>query len=286
MTSRDGTALRGWSNDADGLPVVLSNGLGALPSAWPGLTGPTSNYAVHTWFHRGTFGSDRPADLRRVRVEDHVDDLVALMDARGIERALVACWSIGVNIGFELALRHPSRVAGLLGVAGVPGGTFSTVGGPLRVPRRLRRPLVTGLARTAVSAGPLLNQLLHHLPVDARVAWLASHSGFMLPGAPAEVLAPMLHEFVQQDWGWYFRLALGADAHAPMDLSDLRCPVSLLAGRYDLLTSVDDVRAIAASLPHATLTVLPGSHFLPLEHPKSVTCALDELAARSDLSTG
>jgi pimeloyl-ACP methyl ester carboxylesterase len=57
-----------------------------------------------------------------VRVQDHVDDAVALLDAMGMERALVACWSIGVNIGFELAQRHPDRVAGLMAVAGVPAG--------------------------------------------------------------------------------------------------------------------------------------------------------------------
>jgi hypothetical protein len=29
-----------------------------------------------------------------------------------MERALVAGWSIGVNIGFELALRHPTASPG------------------------------------------------------------------------------------------------------------------------------------------------------------------------------
>ena len=95
----------------------------------------------------------------------------------------------------------------------------------------------------------------------------------------------MLREFVQQDWGWYFRLALGASTHAPMDLSELTCPVSLLAGRHDLLTSVGDVKAVAATLPQAQLTILPGSHFLTLEHPARVSSALDELAGRSDLRT-
>ena len=63
----------------------------------------------------------------------------------------MAAWSIGVNVAFELAQRHPERVAGLMAVAGVPGGTFATMGGPLRVPRRLRRPLSTRVARAARS---------------------------------------------------------------------------------------------------------------------------------------
>jgi hypothetical protein len=31
----DGTALRSWCNDGTGIPVLLCNGLGAPPAAWP-----------------------------------------------------------------------------------------------------------------------------------------------------------------------------------------------------------------------------------------------------------
>lgn len=284
VLSADGTVVRAWSNDGSGLPLLVCNGLGTIPQAWPALVSPDRGYDAVTWYHRGTFGSQRPADPSRVRVEDHVDDAVALLDARGIERALVACWSIGVNVGFELAQRHPERVAGLLAVAGVPGGTFGTMGGPLRIPRVVRRPLATRLARAARTAGPALTWLAPRLPIDARTAWLVSHSGFMLPGAPPEVLVPMLREFVQQDWSWYFTLAVAASEHRAMDLSFVQCPTTLVAGRHDVLTSMHDVVDAAQRIPHAQITVLPGSHFLPLEHSDLLAVALDELARRSSLS--
>src|SRR5688572_11833558 len=91
--SSDGTTIRGWRNDSDGLPLVISNGLGTIPQAWPALVRPDSGYRTVTWYYRGTFGSQRPADPGRIRVEDHVEDMVALMDSEGMERALVACWS-------------------------------------------------------------------------------------------------------------------------------------------------------------------------------------------------
>ena len=284
FSSPDGTVLRGWAGDGEGLPLVISNGLGTIPQAWPALVAPDSGYDAVTWYYRGTFGSQRPADPARIRVEDHVDDLVALMDARGIERALVACWSVGVNVGFELAQRHPERVAGLLAVAGVPGGTFATMGGPLRIPRRLRHPLATRTARVSRVAGPALTWLAPKVPINKRTAWLISHSGFMLPGADPAVLVPMLEEFVQQDWGWYMSLAEAAGEHRPMDLSFVQCPVTLLAGRHDVLTSMQDVLDAAARIPHAQVTVLPGSHFLPLEHSDLVHAALGELARRSSLT--
>lgn len=282
--SADGTRIRGWAGEGDGPPLLLSNGLGTVPQAWPCLTTPDCGYDVVSWYHRGTFGTDRPADLRRVRVQDHVDDAVAVMDAAGVERAVVAAWSIGVNVAFELAARHPERVAGLLAVAGVPGGTFATMGGPLRVPRRLRHPLATTLARTGPVLGPVMSAVLPRVPLTPRTAWLLAHSGFMLPGADPERLVPMLREFVQQDWRWYARLAVGASEHPAMDLAQVDCPVTFVAGRHDVLTSVHDVCEVAGALPHAQVTVLPGSHFLPLEYPDLLSTALAELARRSDLA--
>ncbi|MDX6551867.1 MAG: hypothetical protein QOH74_355 [Gaiellales bacterium] len=281
--SRDGTCIRGWRGDGDGVPLILSNGLGTIPQAWPALMKPDSGYRVRTWYYRGTFGSDRPSDRARIRVEDHVDDLVALMDHEGIERALVAGWSIGVNIAFEMAERHPDRVAGLMAVAGVPGGTFGTMGAPLRIPRRLRRPVATRAAKLLRAAGPLLTPVAHRIPVNDRLAWLVTHSGFMLPAAKAEVVTPMLAEFLRQDWRWYMRLAVAAAEHQTMDLSFVRCPTTLVAGKHDVLTSMDDVIDVASKIPQAQITVLPGSHFLPMEYPELISVALDELTRRSDL---
>ncbi len=283
VTSADGTVVRAWTNDADGPPVVVSNGLGSVPAAWPALLGPTCGYRAVTWYHRGTFGSSRPADATHVGVDDHVDDLFAVMDAAGIERAVVAGWSIGVNVAFEAARRHPERVAGLLGVAGVPGGTFATMGGPLRVPRALRAPIASTAVRATRLAGPLLSRLTPYVPVNARTAWLLSRSGFMLPGARTEDLVAMLEEFLQQDWGWYMTLALAAERHAPMDTSFVTCPVSLVAGRSDVLTSVHDVVEASGRIPGAEVTVLPGSHFLPVEHPDAVGAALEALMDRAGL---
>ncbi|MCU1672930.1 MAG: Alpha/beta hydrolase fold precursor [Frankiales bacterium] len=281
--SADGTAIRGWRSDGEGLPLVISNGLGTIPQAWPALVKPDSGYRAVSWYYRGTFGSERPRDPGRIQVEDHVQDMVALMDAEGIDRALVACWSIGVNIGFEFAQRHPDRVAGLMAVAGVPGGTFSTMGAPWRIPKRMRRPIATRAAKVLRAAGPVLTPVAHAVPVNDKLSWLVAHSGFMTPAAKPEVLTPMLGEFLRQDWKWYMGLAVAAGEHRPMDLSFVTCPTTLVAGKKDVLTSMQDVVETAAKIPHAQITVLPGSHFLPMEYPDLISTALGELARRSDL---
>jgi pimeloyl-ACP methyl ester carboxylesterase len=94
----------------------------------------------------------------------------------------------------------------------------------------------------------------------------------------------MLAEFLRQDWRWYMRLAVAAAEHQTMDLSFVRCPTTLVAGKHDVLTSMDDVIDVASKIPQAQITVLPGSHFLPMEYPELISAALDELTRRSDLS--
>lgn len=280
VTSSDGTTIRGWRNNAQGTPLILSNGLGTIPQAWPSLIARDSGYEVLSWYYRGTFASDRPTDRSRVHVENHVDDLVAVMDAAGVEKALVACWSIGVNIAFELAQRHPDRVAGLLAVAGVPGGTFATMGVPWRVPRRLRQPISTSIARTGRVIGPALTALAPRVPVNEKTTWLLTHTGVMTSKARPEVVVPMLSEFLVQDWSWYMHLAVGASRHAPMDLSWVQCPTTLIAASSDVLTSMQDILRAAEQIPHAQVSVLPGSHFLPMEYPELVLGALRELERR------
>lgn len=278
----DGTTVTGWRNEGAGPPVVISNGLGTSPRAWPTVAAADSGFRVVTWYYRGTGGGSRPADESRVRIEDHVEDLLALMDHEGIDRALLACWSLGVNVGFEFARAHPDRVAGLLAVAGVPGGTFKAMFGPLGVPRRLRHDVGVAAARLGRRIGPQLSWVSRHVPLNRATSRVISHSGFVLPRATPERLLPALEEFREHDFRWYFHLAVAAAEHHPMDLSFVTVPVTLVAGRYDVLTSMHDMVEAAAKIPHAELHLLPGSHFLPLEFPDELASELRRLAERAE----
>jgi pimeloyl-ACP methyl ester carboxylesterase len=282
FTGGDGTKVAGWRG-GEGAPVVICNGLGTPPIAWPTVIAQGSGFDVTTWYYRGTSGGDRPADPARITVQDHVDDAVALMDHEGIDRAVLACWSLGVNVGFELARQHPGRVAGILAVAGVPGGTFDAVGGPLRIPRRFRLRLGTTGAQFGRAIGPVVDWTSRHTPLNRVTATVISHSGFVMPAARADRLLPALEEFREHDFRWYFTLALAGAKHRPMDLSFIDVPVTVVAGKYDVITTLSDLAEAASRIPHAVLHVLPGSHFLPLEYPDELAADLHALLARTDL---
>lgn len=283
VTSTDGTAIAGWRNDGDGPPVLICNGLGTPPAAWPRVIASDRGFRVASWYYRGTGGGERPTDPERITVDDHVQDALSVMDLEGMDRVLLACWSLGVNIGFELARQHPDRVAGILAVAGVPGGTFQSIGGRLNVPKPLRYGLGFSGAQLMRRLGPAMSWTARRIPLNRATATVINHSGMVLPAARPEWLLPALEEFREHDFRWYFTLALAGAKHAPMDLTFVTVPVTLVAGQHDVITSTEDMVDAAARIPHAELRVLPGSHFLPLEYPDELADELDALAARTGL---
>ncbi|MEV0680354.1 alpha/beta hydrolase [Actinosynnema sp. NPDC050436] len=261
VVSADGTRIRLWRTDTDGPDVLLCPGLGAAPSVWPEL----SSARVHSWYHRGTMGSDRPSDPARITLGDHVADALAVLDDGGVERCAVMGWSMGVTVAAELALRHPDRVAGLLLVAGAPGDSFAGVLGVPGLPEDVRRLIGVSSATVLRLAGPLLDSVLHRVPV---------------PDVSSPAVAS-LRRFLKHDWGWYFTLALALGRAPRLDLTGLTCPTTVLAGRYDWLTSPDSMVGPVAGLPQARVRVLPNTHYLPLENPQIIVEELDLLLGRA-----
>jgi len=57
--------------------------------------------------------SDQPDDLRLYSMPLFAEQVLALLDHLGLERAVVGGTSLGANVGLELAVHHPDRVEGL-----------------------------------------------------------------------------------------------------------------------------------------------------------------------------
>lgn len=279
VTSADGTVIEAWTNAVEDGPVVLlCNGLGTNPYGWPALLDPACGVRVVSWNHRGVGRSARPEDPERVGVDAFVEDALAVMDAFDIERSVVAGWSIGVNTAFELALRHPHRVAGLFAVAGVPGGTFDSMGAPLLIPRPLRRPLSVSAARALRLVGPALTLVARRVPMGPVTTTALRFSGFMLPLARHDDVRRSVREFLTTPIEWYMHMALHASRHDRVSLSAVQVPAVFVAGTYDILASAKDMRTAAERIPGATYTRLRGTHFIPMERSPRVTAMLRELA--------
>lgn len=276
VTSADGTRLRAWTNDAEGPTVLVSNGLGTNPWAWPGLLRPDCGVHAIGWNHRGTGGSARPVD-GRVDLDAFVEDAIAVLDDAGVETAVIAAWSVGVTVAFELAVRFPERVSGILAVAGVPGNTFSTMLAPLHVPRPVARLLMTNVARITTVAGHPVAPLTRRLPWTNLTANMLRHSRFINPAADTAEVRDLMQEFFTTHPAWYAKLALSVSEHERVPLSSIRVPVTFLAGSFDVFTSAQDMLSASQRIKHSRYRRLEATHFLPVEQPAEVLRELHHL---------
>jgi len=280
VTASDGTELQAWTNDVDGPTVLLCNGLGTNPYAWPALLDPGCGVRVISWNHRGTGGSARPADPTHVGIDAFVEDAVAVLDDAGIGSCTVMGWSMGVNTAFELAFLHPDRVSGLFAVAGVPGGTFSSMLAPLGVPRFARAAITVNAARLMRTFGKPLSLVASRLPIGEKAVAVLSHSGFMLPVADVELTAETVREMLRTPVDWYMHLAVETSKHVRVSLRDIAVPATFVAGHWDVLASAEDMRTASERIPGAQYVEFSASHFIAMEKPAEVHELLLDLLDR------
>ncbi len=282
----DGTLLRAWTNDPegriDGPTVVLCNGLGTGPWAWPGFFTDNPQVRVVSWYHRGVGGSAVPRDRDAVDMAAFATDAVSVMDHFGIARAVLLGWSMGVNTMYEVATQHPERVSGLFAVCGVPGDTFATMLEPLRLPRWASRAATRGVSRAVRQVGGLLTPISTRLPIGPRAVKVISHSGFMLPVPDEEMAALAIRDFLTTPLDWYFHLAVHSSKHPRVSLSKITAPAFFVAGRYDVLAGSRAMLSAAERMREAAYVELPSTHFTQMEHPDVVHALLQEFIEEVD----
>jgi pimeloyl-ACP methyl ester carboxylesterase len=96
-------------------PLLLTHGYSASAAMWsPNLPALSNDRRVITWDIRGHGRSDAPEDLARYSEALSVEDMAALLDREGVERAVVGGLSLGGYLSLAFQLRFPARVAALV----------------------------------------------------------------------------------------------------------------------------------------------------------------------------
>jgi len=109
-----GTAIH-YETHGHGPAVLLTHGFGLSARMWTGqieALAPTNRFIL--WDLRGHGRSDSPEDRRLYAPEACVADMLALLDAEGVEQAVVGGLSLGGYLSLAFHLRHPERVRALM----------------------------------------------------------------------------------------------------------------------------------------------------------------------------
>lgn len=106
-----GGEIAGEQRDAPGEPLVLIHGMGGSRASWDRLVAALPAHLPLLRYDLRGFGQSTGEDGVAF---SHADDLLALLDARGIERATLVGLSLGGGVALNFALSHPERLARLV----------------------------------------------------------------------------------------------------------------------------------------------------------------------------
>jgi pimeloyl-ACP methyl ester carboxylesterase len=272
IESYDGTRLY-TAVSGSGEPILLCDGLGCDGYIWRYIReGLASRYQVVRWHYRGHGHSAAPPGLDAIGIEPLRKDLLAVMDAHGLERAAVLGHSLGVQVALDFALEHPERVSALATLCGSYGTPLRTFHGNGRL----------GLVF------PYIQQLVEQFPERAQWVWsklLTTELTYQV-ASRLEVngkivrrrdFEPYFRHLAGMDVRVFVRLLEDASRHSVEDrLGEVAQPVLVVGGDRDTFTPGWLSQRMHALIPNAEILMIPGgSHIAPLEIPELVQLRLE-----------
>ena len=251
---REGVSIF-FEESGAGKPLVLGHSFLCDGAMWAPQLGPLAARARIV--NVDLRGHGRSGAVRHpFTLYDAVDDVLAVLDHVGIERAVWAGLSIGGMVALRAALRAPDRVAALI--------LLDTDAGAERLVKKLRY-RVLSLGAGLFGMRPFLPAILP----------------LMFGRTTLRANAPLV-----EDWRSRFASVdvpsirvvleglLGRDSVLDQ-LARIRVPALVLTGEEDKAIPSALTAEIAARLPDAALVRIPGAgHLSTLEQPEAVTEAM------------
>ena len=234
-----------YEESGSGPPLLLLHGLGGSCGDWVfQVPAFAPFYRVVTPSLRGFGHSEHPRG--GYSIAQHTSDMLALLDALGIDRCHVVGHSMGGAIAFEMAIERPERVASLVALNSQPSFEVDSLSKRLMLLWRLLLPHVLGMPRMA----RLMTQ--RHFPLPEQ----------------AELRERVRQAHAGNDAGTYVaNLRALAGWTVVGRLGEVRVPVLLVSADQDF-TSVEEKRRYLSAMPDARLEVIPGSrHGSHLDQP-------------------
>jgi pimeloyl-ACP methyl ester carboxylesterase len=266
-----GTAF-GYDEAGEGPAVVLLHAALGDRRMWDAqFTELAATHRVIRYDRRG-FGETRGENGEHA----HYEDLLALLDARGIEQAALVGASMGGACALDAALAAPERITRLVLLgSGLSGHTW---------PDHMQ----ADLARLAAAAVPAENFARYQAregevdPADVR-AMAEANIRYLVAGPardvsvlPREMLAlvrEMCEQVYRHEWTapqWTERIP-----DTRHRLAEITTPALVVIGTSDAPGLVELSAHLAESLPHPEFAELAGTGHLPsMERPDEVTALL------------
>lgn len=174
-----------------------------------------------------------------------VDTVIAALDARGVDRAIIGGVSLGGYVSLAVLRRHPERVAGLLLVDTRAGADDDAA-------RRRRLDVAARADRGDIAGGA---EAVAPLLADDTSPQVRDRLAAIAGEVPAATIA------------WTQR-AMAARPDSTLLLAHTDVPVLVVVGERDTVTPPAVARQMADAAPRGELNEIPGvGHLPPAENP-------------------
>jgi 3-oxoadipate enol-lactonase len=238
---------------ADGEVLVLSNGIMMSTASWAYQTRELSTHLRLLLYDcRGMWRSEHPAGS--YSMEEHADDLAALLDALHIPQAHIGGISYGSEISMMFALKYPQKTKSLIVIDGV-----SEV-----------RPLLRAQTYPwQLAAEKNDAELLYwtSLPLNFSAEYVAA----VQSGA-----AEAIKSFSKIDMKSFVKLMKAFyNLNITEALSNITCPTLIVVGAEDRIKGMEYASLIAGRIKGSEYVVVPGAgHALCLDKPDPLNSLL------------
>ncbi len=267
--------LRGGGSD---VPAVLCDGLGCDGFIWRYLWAPLiKNRRVLHWNYRGHGASGVPEDTSRIGIEYICDDMLALMNELGLQKAVIFGHSMGVQVALEFHRRYPERVAGLVLLCGSYGTPLDTWHDHSLM--RVAFPFL----KKIVEAQPSLSKRVVNAAVKTELAvTLGIRTELNIDLMKRIDFYPYMEHLGRMHPLYFIRTLDSLKDHSAWDhLPEVDVPAMVVGGEIDRFTPVWLSQRMAEAIPAAEYLYVPGgSHTAPLERPEMVNLAVDAFLKR------
>jgi len=263
---RAGEIELAYDDAGGGMPLVLIHGFPHHRALWePQLRGLSSRCRCLTPDLRG-FGESEVCPP--FTIDQYADDMAHLLDALGIERAVIGGLSMGGYIAFAFWRRHRGRVLAL--ILADTRGTPDTEEG-----RAKRRDLIASArARGSVAVADAMIAGMVGATTRERQPAVVAAVHAMLAGAPLEGVIGALE-------------ALAGRADSIPTLATIDVPTLIVVGEEDALTPPADSERLHAGIAGSILEIIPkAGHVSNVERPAAFNHLVGEFLERVSAMSG
>lgn len=242
-----------------GKPLLMINGFLSTMSMWdPTLIEELAkNYQVISFDNRGV-GLSTDTEENQTTIEQMADDAAAFAKVLGFEKVNILGWSMGARIAQQFLIRHPEMLDKAVLAAANPGGSYQ-IAASQDVESKLNNPKIPDMEKLGLCFPD------NEAGKAAAVETLARLKMAVEDGSLPNDFKTSKETTVRQDRA---RTTLWSQNQSNFkDLKNIKIPVLVSDGRYDVIDIPKNSQLIASQIPYSWLAYYDGGHAFLFQEP-------------------